>query len=397
MAKSTGPFAGLTRNVFVLGFVSLLTDMASEMVVPLLPRFLRSALGAGPAVIGIISGLSESAASFLKLLSGWLSDRLGKRKALVLIGYGIAAIARPLMGLATSWWHVLAVRVIDRTGKGIRIAPRDALLADSCDEAVRGRAFGFQQMADNIGAAIGPLLALALLVWVTQDYRVIFFLSVIPGLLVLLAGAAIVENPSVKRSEPARLSLAPFDRRFKTYLFATFLFHLAVASDFFVILRMDEARFTDAELLLTWSGYCIVSSVSAMAGGWISDHTGRHATLRVSWLCFVLLWAALAYVPPGWIALPVLAFGVFGGVARGPRGAFVADLVPANLRGTAYGLFNCALGLATLFGNIAFGIIWQQWSAKAAFLAGTGVALLGLVALALVPATVRSSDPCSPA
>ncbi len=375
---------GLSRNVIVFGVLSLLTDLAAEMIVPLLPLFLKAEFLAGPAVIGLISGVSESLASFLKLGSGWLSDRAGKRKSLIVLGYAVSLV-RPLMGIATAWWHVMLVRVADRVGKGVRLAPRDALLADSCGEAVRGRAFGFQQFADNIGAALGPLAALALLAWVTADMRTVFIFSVVPcTLLVVVAALGIVEKPPSKAPEPVRLTLKPFDAPFRVYLVATFLFHIAVAADFFLILRMESAGYSIRRILLLWFALSAVRSLSAMAGGVLSDRVGRRPLIAAGWALFAAAWASFAFVPPAWVVVPLLAFGVFGGLSLGPQRALVADLVPVHLRGTAYGLYACAHGVATLVGNVAFGLAWQHLGVVPAFAGGAALALVGLAVLSVL-------------
>ncbi|MBI2931392.1 MAG: MFS transporter [Planctomycetes bacterium] len=375
---------GLSRNVLILGLVSFLTDTASEMLVPLLPIFLATELNAGALHIGWIAGLSESLASFLKLGSGWLSDRLHRRKLLIVLGYGVASLVRPLMGLATSWWHVMAVRVVDRVGKGVRIAPRDALLADSCDEAVRGRAFGFQQMADHLGAAIGPLLALALLV-AHASIRTIFLLSIVPGVLVLLAaGVGITEKPPKRAAVPVRLTLAPFDGRFRLYLVATLLFHLAVASEFFLILRMKDGGLHDAAVLLVWSAFMAARSACAMLGGVLSDRFGRRTLISAGWLLFAAAWGALAWAPRGWVVLPLAAYALFHGLSQGPQRAFVADLVPEHLRGTAYGVYAFVLGIATLVANPTFGWVSVRFGMPWAFLGGAVLALAGLATLAFV-------------
>lgn len=381
---------GLSRNVIVLGLVSLLTDLAAEMMVPLVPIFLTRELGGQPGVLGVISGVSESLSSLLKLWSGWLSDRIGKRKALIVLGYGIASLLRPLMGFATSWWHVLGVRLVDRVGKGIRIAPRDALLADSCEPAARGRAFGFQQMADNLGAAIGPLLSL-LLLSLGAPFRTIFFAAIVPGaVLLVFAGVGIVEKPPQKSAAPPRLALAPFDARFRLYLVATLLFHLAVISEFFLILRMDAERFSVGEILLTWSAFSALRSVCAMLGGALSDRFSRRALILSGWSLFAAAWGAMAWVQDAWVLAPIAAYAVFGGLSQGPQRAFVADLVPDHLRGTAYGVYNFTLGIATLLANLGFGWTWQYVGMKPAFLAGGAWAVLGIAVLVAVGRPKRS-------
>jgi len=384
----------LTRNVYVLGLVSFLTDMASEMIVPLVPRFLTRELKATAFHLGIIAGVSESLASFLKLWSGWFSDRLGRRKALIVAGYGVASLVRPLMGLATAWWHAMAVRVVDRVGKGIRIAPRDALLTDSCDERVRGRAFGFQQFADNLGAAIGPLIALAALG--VFDARTIMLLAIVPGLLVLVAAGAGIQDTqrTARSSEPPRLTLAPFDARFKLYLAATFVFHLAVISDFLIILRLDVGGFTERETLVAWSCFMALRGACAYAGGHVADRLGRRPMIAAGWLLFAASWGAMAVVPKAWVLAPLAAYAVFGGFAQGPQRAFVADLAPAHLRGTAFGVYNFTLGIAVLVANPVFGWVTDRFDIRWAFLGGAGCALAGLALLAFVGRRLpRAGDP----
>lgn len=380
------PSARLGRNVFALAAVSFLTDVASDMTYPLLPLFLSTVLGASATAVGAIEGAAESTAALLKLGSGWLSDRVRRRKPLVLLGYGIASLIRPLIGLAQSATQVLAVRVTDRVGKGIRGAPRDALIADSVDPAIRGRAFGFHRAADHAGAVVGPLLAFALLRWTEMDLRQLFLLTIVPGALsvaVLVFGVR--EVPRVtevsKRFDPhARLG-----RRFWAFLSVLFVFTLGNSTDAFLLLRAADLGVDAVLIPILWAMLHVVKSLSSTPGGALSDRLGRKPLLIAGWLVYAGVYFLLGRAGAEWQAWALFAvYGIYFGLTEGVEKALVADLVSADRRGAAFGWYNLAMGLGALPASLIFGAIWDRWGAATAFTFGAGMALVAAVGIAAV-------------
>ncbi len=379
--KTEKKYFGLDRNIFSLGWVSFFTDASSEMIYPLLPVFLTAVLGVGTTFVGVIEGIAEATASFLKLFSGWLSDRVGKRKFLVLCGYTLSSFIRPFVAAATAGWHVLLVRFMDRVGKGIRTSPRDALIADSTLEGEQGKAFGFQRAMDHAGAVIGPLIAFFLLTFITQEYRMVFWLAFIPGvfaLLILIRGVSERKpNPPASAAPKIQLSLRPFDRRFRFFLLVIVLFSLGNSSDAFLILKAKDAGVPVSLLPILWMVLHISKSLSATPGGILSDRLGRKGVLISGWFlyCGVYLAFARADTPETiWVLFAI--YGLFYGLTEGGERALVAELVPSQLRGTAYGLYNFSIGISTLPASVFMGLLWENFGSKAAFSFGAILALL---------------------
>jgi MFS family permease len=388
--------ARLGRNVLALSAVSLLTDVASEMTYPLLPVFLASVLGAGATAVGAIEGAAESTAALLKLASGWWSDRVARRKPLVVAGYTIASVIRPLIGLAQSAAQVLAIRLTDRVGKGIRGAPRDALIADSVDPSVRGRAFGFHRAADHAGAVVGPLLAFALLRWGGLDLRTLFLLTAIPGALavaVLLFGVREVPRQVADRKaiSPTDLSV-PLGRRFWTFLGILLVFTLGNSTDAFLLLRAADLG-VDASLLpILWAMLHVVKSAASTPGGALSDRVGRKPLLVAGWLVYAGVYFALGQASREWHAWALFAvYGVYFGLTEGVEKALVADLVPTERRGAAFGWYNLALGLGALPAALLFGALWDRWGAPSAFAFGAAMALVAAIGISAVVPSRRSA------
>lgn len=398
MSSTARPIFTLPRTVFFLGLVSLLTDASSEMIYPLLPLFLSTSLGVGPAFIGVIEGVAESTASLLKLFSGWWSDRLGRRKAIVVAGYSLSACARPLVALAGSGWHVLAIRFTDRVGKGVRTAPRDALIAAATDSTQRGRAFGFHRGMDHAGAVLGPLIAFVLLSTVIEDLRVLFALAAIPGLLaVAVLVSRIQDQPPLGPSavERPRLSLAPFSPRFRGVLLVVTLFTLGNSSDAFLLLKAHATGIDAAAIPLLWIVLHLSKAASSMPAGILSDRVGRPRLIIAGWVIYAAAYAGFAVADQPWqIWTLFIVYGLFFGLTEGVEKAYVADLAPAPLRGTAYGLYHAAVGLAALPASILMGMLWDRFGAPTAFLVGAGLALgaTGAFLVVLVrPAQQRNS------
>jgi len=395
---------GLNPNVFFLGLVSFLTDVSSEMIFTLLPLFLANILGAAAVVIGFIEGVAESTASLLKLFSGWLSDRLGKRKSLAIIGYGLSTLAKPFMYVATTWGLVLGVRFADRLGKGVRTAPRDALVADSVSAMERGKAFGFHRAMDTSGAALG-LVAAAAVVFLLQKgtlelvrntYQWLVLIGIIPAVLALFVfffvrearkGSSPQSRSDSKTTESyldrsSRDAKAGFDNRFKLFLGIMFLFTLGNSSDAFLILRAQNLGNCVLYILLMLVLFNIIYSTVAIPAGILSDKLGRRRIIVLGWLVYALTYLGFAMTSASWqIWLLFALYGVYYGLAEGVARAFVADLVPEDRRGTAYGLFHGVVGITLLPASVTAGWLWQVISPAAPFYFGAGLAFLAMIGL----------------
>lgn len=391
----------LPRNVWLVTVTSFLTDVSSEMVFNLLPLFLANVIGARTVVIGLIEGIAETTASLLKLYSGWLSDRLGRRKALTVAGYSLSAIAKPLLALANSWPAVLALRFADRTGKGIRTAPRDALIADSINQKQRGLAYGLHRAGDTAGAAVGLIMAL-IIVWRLQGssltldqptFQTIVILSAIPAFLaVLVLVAGVHEVPAVRKNKalPRRESKS-LSGRFKYYLFVVILFTLGNSSDAFIILRAQERGLSVIGVLGMLITFNLVYAFVSGPFGSLSDRVGRRPIVLVGWSAYVLIYLGFAAAQDIWhVWLLFALYGLYYGMTEGVNKAIVADLVPAEQRGTAFGAFNAAVGLAALPASLIAGLLWQgagTWAGlgpSAPFLFGALLALAAVVLLTRV-------------
>jgi MFS family permease len=378
----------LPRTVIALGAVSLLTDLSSEMIYPLLPVFLSTVLGAGPLAIGAIEGAAESVAALLKLASGWWSDRLPRRKPLVVVGYGIASIVRPLIGLAQGVGQVLAIRLADRAGKGIRGAPRDALIADAVDPSQRGRAYGFHRAADHAGAVAGPLLAFALLSWFYLPLRTVFLLAAIPAaaaMLTLIFGVKESRREAAAAGKGPNLARQGLDRRFWRYLGVLLLFTLGNSTDALLILRANELGVSAALVPILWAVLHVVKSLSSTPGGVLSDRLGRRPLIIGGWMVYAAVYLGFAFASATWHAWALfIVYGLYFGMTEGVEKALVADLVPANVRGAAFGWYNLTIGLAALPASLIFGGLWQAYGARVAFVTGAALSLVAAVGLLFV-------------
>lgn len=391
--------AGLSHNVIALGVVSFFTDVSTEVVYPLLPLFL-TALGASPAFVGLVEGVAETTASLLKLVAGWLSDRLGRRKAVVLFGYGLSSLTRPVMALALAPWHVLAVRFMDRVGKGFRGAPRDALIADSTEPTFRGRAFGFHRMMDHAGAVVGPLIAFFVLQTVFQNdpslepFRAVFWIATIPAglaMLVLVLAVREVKPPPNEQRDLPRLTLKPFNPTFRTFLLVLVIFTLGNSSDAFLLLRASDLGVAPAWIPILWVVLHLVKSLSSMPGSGWSDRVGRRKTILVGWAIYALIYIGFALASAGWqIWMLFGLYGIYFGLTEGSERALIADLTPPELRSTAYGVYGFTIGMAALPASLLMGFLWGQFGPQVAFLFGSSLALLAMLLMATLP-TLRSS------
>lgn len=377
----------LPRNVWLLGFASLLNDIASEMIFPLLPNFLLGVLGGSKQFLGIIEGAAESLASLLKLFAGAWSDRVGKRKNLAVAGYAVAAIARPLLGVATAPWHALGLRLADRFGKGIRTAPRDALIADSTDEGMRGRAFGLHRGMDHLGAAIGPVLAM-LFLWLWPGHlRTMFVLTFLPGLAVvalLVVGLREPPHVALPAEKPLEWTLQPFGANFRVFLAALILFTLGNSSDAFLLVRAGELGVPQYLLPLLWFAFHVVKSSGNMAGGALVDRAGPRMPLAAGWLAYAAIYLGFAFASSAWHVWTLfLGYGIYYALAEPAEKTLVAQLAGEQHKGLAFGWYNLAIGIAALPASVIFGILYQQLGPVVAFGSGAGLALgaLGLLLL----------------
>lgn len=400
MAASASPAAPpekprLGRNVLALAAVSFLTDVSSDMVYPLLPLFLSTVLGASATAVGAIEGAAETAAALLKLASGWWSDRVSRRKPLVLGGYTLASVVRPLIGLAQSAGQVFAIRVADRVGKGVRTSPRDALIADSVNPRLRGRAFGFHRAADNAGAVVGPLLAFAFLRWGGLHLRTVFLLTAIPGalaVLMLIFGVREGARAALASREQPLDFKTPLGRRFWAYLGVLLLFTLGNSTDAFLLLRAGQLGVAAALIPILWAMLHVVKSAASTPGGILSDRIGRKPLIVAGWLIYAAVYFAFGRAGHAWHAWALFAvYGLYFGLTEGVEKALVADLVPEDRRGAAFGWYNLALGIGALPASLLFGFLWDHWSSTRAFDFGALVALAAAAGLALVVPGRRSA------
>jgi MFS family permease len=384
----------LSRNVVALGMVSLFTDAATEMIVPLLPAFVTIVLGGGPLALGWIEGASDTASSVLKLLSGRWADRTGRNRPFVIAGYSLASVVRPLVALATAPWHVLVVRLTDRVGKGLRNSPRDAMLAASVSPDERGRAFGFNRALDHTGAVLGPLVAVAFLSARPNDLRTLFWLAAIPGALAVLVLIFAVKEiaPEPGRPEPAATpgSALP-TRSLLRFLVPLGLFTLGNASDVFLLLKAGATRAPLMSLPLLWIVLHIVKSLTSLVGGRLADRWGHKRTISVGWLIYVLCYVGFGFAETQttvWILF--LVYGAYHGLSEAAEKALVARLSPARGRGTGFGWYYMTLGFLTLAASVLFGALWETLGSRVAFLTSAGLAAVALLSLlALVPRDSR--------
>ncbi len=379
--------SGIPRAVIALGVVSFLTDLSSEMIYPLLPIFLASVLGAGAMALGLIEGVAESTAALLKVASGIWTDRTQRRKPLIVAGYSLSGVMRPLIGLASAWPAVLALRFADRVGKGLRTSPRDALIADVTDASARGTAYGFHRAMDHAGAVLGPLVAAALLNFAGLPLRQVFLLSAIPAVAVLVVVLFGVKEPP---PQPAAVTavpklLAPWNALgpdYRRLLIAVLVFTLGNSTDAFLLLRLSQAGVSTAGIALLWSAHHVVKMIANYYGGRLSDRVGPRAMILAGWLFYAAIYLTFGWLQSApWLIAVFLAYGIYFGLAEPAERAWVASIVPPQLRGTAFGWYHCAIGLAALPASVAFGLLWQQWGAGVAFSVGAVLAALAAMLL----------------
>jgi MFS family permease len=401
----------LPRNVWAVGLTSFFMDISSEMVINILPLFLANVLGVQTSIIGLIEGIAEATASILKLFSGWLSDKIGGRKWLAVIGYGLSAVSKPFFYIASSWELIAGVRWADRVGKGIRTAPRDALVADSVTKEVRGLAFGFHRAMDTAGAMLGIIIA-AVVVWLAQKntldlskstFQTVVLISLLPAFLAVLSLAIGAKDVPVKGQRAApKFSLRSMGQPFIVFLVIVSIFTLGNSSDAFLVLRAQNLGITVTGILIMLVMFNMIYSLIATPAGSLSDRIGRRRLIIGGWLVYAAIYLGFAFAQSAWQVWALyVVYGLYYGMAYGTANALVADLVPDNLRGTAYGTYNAVIGILAFPASLIAGLLWQgvgAWKGfgpSAPFLFGGTLALIAALLMAFwlpkVQNTARSS------
>ncbi len=384
-------FKDVPRNVKALGLVSLLNDAASEMIYPLLPIFLTSVLGVGAGALGVIEGVAESTASLLKLFSGWLSDKIRKRKALVLVGYGVAALGRPLIALSRYWWQVAIIRFVDRVGKGVRTSPRDALISLSTPEDIRGKAFSLHRAMDHAGAIIGPVCAIVLLK-AGMSLKNIFAWALIPGIITVFIIFFFVREKKIEaKTKKIDFKFSILTKNFKTYLLILVLFTLGNSSDAFLILKAKDTGIATSLIPLLWIVLHFVKMVTSIPGGEWSDKVGRRKVIMSGWIVYALIYLGFGFSSSIFHIWVLFAFyGIYFGLTEGVEKAFVSDLISDKFQGTAFGFYHLAVGIAAFPSSVIFGLIWQKFGSLTAFTYGASLAgIASILLLSLVKEGAR--------
>ncbi len=376
---------GIKKNVFVLGLVSLFTDISSEMLYPVIPIFLTAVLSAPMYVVGLIEGIAEGTASILKVISGWYSDRTGKRKPFVIVGYSLSAISKPLMAFAYVWPLVLMARFLDRFGKGVRTSARDALIADSAPVAQRGRSFGLHRTMDTFGAVLGPMIAIVILYMSADNYRLLFMLAFLPALVSILLIAFFVSERRQVPNTKVSFKISQFGRDFKVFLLISVIFALGNSSDVFLILRATDVGITITAVLLCYIVYNIANAIGSYPAGVLSDKLGRRSLMLWGFLIFAAVYIGFAMMPANIYVWPLFAiYGVYAAFTNGVAKAYVVDLVPFDKRATALGIYHTATGVMIIFSSIIAGLLWEFIGSSAPFAYGAATAILSAVLLLIL-------------
>lgn len=386
-ASADGGADGL-KNIVLLGLVSCFADISSEMVYPIIPLYLTGALGATPALVGVIEGIAESLASLLKVFSGYVSDRFQRKKALAFVGYATGLVYKLALLTASSWAGVLVARVIDRLGKGIRTAPRDVMVAQSAAEGAMGKAFGIHKMLDTAGSAVGILIAFFLVRYAGESsYRIIFVVSIAPVAVALALFAFIHEGGegiAPASCEPFWRSARRLDSNLKLYLLVTFLFTLGNSSNSFLLLRAYDLGFSTSSAVLLYFVYNLTASVLSVPMGRLSDRVGRKALLVGGYALFSLVYLGFAFCPSVWVMVAVFVlYGAFTAMTAGVERAFIAEIAPPELKGTMLGLQATLAGIALLPASVIAGQLWAGLGSSAPFVYGAAMSLVAALILAL--------------
>jgi MFS family permease len=395
-SKST-PAGSIPRPIWLLGWTSLFTDAGTEMIYPLLPVYLSRVLGAGAVSLGLIEGVAEALNSALRIWSGYLADRSRRKRPIVIAGYTLSSIARPLIALTTSWPQVLAVRALDRTGKGIRGAPRDSMLAQMAGTSERGRIFGFQRAMDHAGAIVGPLIATAFLFLLPGSYRLLFALTAIPGALAVGCLFLVAEPPATGGNPPgagreltagassAPTSTARLPGRLWAFLAVLLIFSLGNSADAFLLLRLTYDLGDATYVPLIWSGLHVVKASFSTWGGSLSDRLGRKTVIILGWTIYAVVYLAFAMETSLTMTIVwFLIYGAYFALAEGAEKALITDLTPAGRRGAAFGWYNAVLGAGALTASVGFGFLYSRLGPPVAFATGSALAAVAAVALTFV-------------
>ncbi len=393
--KQNQIFKGITKNIFILGLVSLFTDLSSQMVFPLIPLFLTTVLGAGVYAVGIVEGAAETAASLLKVISGYWSDKIKKRKSFILFGYSLSSITKPLFAFANIWSFVLFIRVVERIGKGLRTAPRDAIVAESCDESVRGKAYGLHRAMDGIGSVLGAILAFLLLP--ILGYRNIFLLAFIPSIIAVLVILFIKEKnaPTKKetRETSIKLSFKELSMNLRLFIIVSSIFALGHFGYAFLLLRAKDIGLADNIAILLYVIFYIVYTICIIPFGILSDKIGRKPILIMGYLVFAITSIGLIFISNIYgILLFFVIYGIFYAMIDGVQRAFIVDLAPKHLKATALGAFHTSIGLVALPGGLIAGLLWDIISPEATFVYGFALSIISMGLFIFVKSNTRYAN-----
>lgn len=389
-------FFGFGKNVFFTGLVSFFMDVSSEMIYPLVPLFLANVLGVNKSLIGLIEGIAESTASLLKVFSGWFSDRIGQRKHVMAVGYAISALSRPIIATAALWQQILASRFIDRIGKGIRTAPRDAIIAESAHHTHLARAFSFHRSMDTMGAVVGPGLALLLLGLFRNDYRTVFWLSMVPAVIAVLVILIFIEEKRKVLPAPIqrpKLTLSHFDWKVKFFIVIATIFALGNSSDVFLILRAQQAGTPAVTIPAVYLLFNLVYSLSAIPAGIAADRFGKKRIILTGFVLFAALYYGFALAKsPAAIWLLFALYGLFMGLTEGIQKSFLATIIPQDFKATAFGVYATAIGIATLPASLVGGWLWDHISPAATFYFGAATASLSALLFVVLIVAMKNSS-----
>jgi len=386
--KDSAIFKGLNKNIVVLSIVSFFADVSSEMLYPIIPIFLTTVLGAPMSVLGLIEGIAESAASILKAFSGWFSDIAKKRSPFVISGYFLSSLGKLFFFFAYSWPVVLLARLIDRIGKGIRTSPRDALIADSCEAAYRGKAFGFHRAMDTLGACLGPLFALWLLVVLKENLRVVFLIAFVPAIIAVVMLILFLKEPpllSHLNNAPLKFNLKIFSPIFKRFLLISTIFAVGNSSDAFLIMRAKSIGLATTVVILTYVVYNVSYSALSFPAGMLSDRIPRKTVIIAGYIIFAIVYAGFGIYPNAISVWPLFfIYGFYMAMTDGVSKAFIADVAEKETMGTALGIYYCITGLATFFASLIAGLLWTYMGAAAPFVYGAVMAIISCAAFVIL-------------
>ncbi len=372
----------LAKNILSLGLVSLFTDLSTEMAYPIIPIFLKEVLKVQPLFIGLIEAIAESTASILKTLSGYVSDRLKKRKLFVFIGYSLSAVVKPLLAIATQGWHVLVVRFSDRVGKGIRTAPRDALIADSAKDKYYGRTYGFHRALDTLGALLGPLSAFVILALSGNNYRLLFGLAIVPGLIAITIVRLGVREIVPEAKRLLKFSFKKIDNRLKVFLIIMAIFTLGNSSDAFLLLRARNIGVSTTMIPLLWLAFNASYFLWSFPAGILSDRIGRRKTIFLGFVIFSICYTAFSFNHSSLIIWFIfIIYGLYYGFTEGNLRAYVADLTTSEIRATAFGIYHTVVGITLLPANLLMGFLWQKFGFQTALLLGASLSMVSGITL----------------